>query len=354
MIFVPIVVILLPIAIGVNDKKKVAKRQITKFHQIYRGVSLIIVIFRLLIRQKKQVIETMEILNINKLTKRYGKLTAVNELEVSIEKGAIYGFLGPNGSGKTTTLGMILNIIRPSSGSFTWFANSSQDINRQKIGAIIETPIFYPYLSGQKNLEIFCKIKKIGYADIERVLKIVDLFERRKDAFKTYSLGMKQRLAIAGALLGEPEVLILDEPTNGLDPQGIAEIRNLIISIAKQGITIILASHLLDEVQKVCSHVLILKKGKMLISGKVDNILREPDIFEIKVKETEILHNLIAKTPELTLVQEHQGLFVVSYNNHSDGISLNRFLFENGLVAGHLQKQEKSLESYFLNLIENA
>ncbi len=296
----------------------------------------------------------MEILNINQLTKHYGKLTAVNGLNLSIEKGAIYGLLGPNGSGKTTTLGMILDVIRPSSGSFSWFANSDQNVNRHKIGAIIETPIFYPYLSGQKNLEIFCRIKKISYADIERVLKIVELYERRKDTFKTYSLGMKQRLAIAGALLGEPEVLIFDEPTNGLDPQGIAEIRNLIIKIAKQGITIILASHLLDEVQKVCSHVLILKKGKMLISGKVDDILREPDIFEIKVEKPEIFRELINTTEELKLIREHQDLFIVSFKTQSSGAELNQFLFDKGLVARHLQKQEKSLESYFLEIIENA
>lgn len=296
----------------------------------------------------------MEILNIDHLTKYYGKLTAVNKLTVSIEKGSIYGILGPNGSGKTTILGMILDVTRPSSGSFTWFSNSDQNVNRQKIGAIIETPIFYPYLSGQKNLEIFCQIKRIEFADIERVLKIVELYDRRKDTFKTYSLGMKQRLAIAGALLGEPEVLIFDEPTNGLDPQGIAEIRNLIIKIAKQGITIILASHLLDEVQKVCSHVLILKKGKMLISGKVDDILREPDIFEVKVNKPEKLHELIAKSEELFLVQEHKYLFVLQFKTNSNGVELNQFLFDNGLVASHLQKQEKSLESYFLNLIEHA
>jgi ABC-2 type transport system ATP-binding protein len=296
----------------------------------------------------------MEILNINQLTKHYGKLTAVNGLNLSIEKGAIYGLLGPNGSGKTTTLGMILDVIRPSSGSFSWFANSNQNVNRHKIGAIIETPIFYPYLSGQKNLEIFCKIKKIDFSDIERVLKIVELYERRKDTFKTYSLGMKQRLAIAGALLGEPEVLILDEPTNGLDPQGIAEIRNLIIKIAKQGITIILASHLLDEVQKVCSHVLILKKGKKLISGKVDDILREPEIFEIKVEKPEKFKVLISETEELKLIQEHQNMFIVSFGTQSKGAELNKFLFSHDIIVDHLQKQEKSLESYFLEIIENA
>lgn len=296
----------------------------------------------------------MEILNIKNLTKRYGKLIAVNKLNVSIEKGSIYGILGPNGSGKTTTLGMILNVIRPTSGSFSWFSNTDRNVNRQKIGAIIETPIFYPYLTGQKNLEIFCQIKKIGYSDIERVLKIVELYDRRKDTFKTYSLGMKQRLAIAGALLGEPEVLILDEPTNGLDPQGIAEIRRLIIAIAKQGITIILASHLLDEVQKVCSHVLILKKGKMLVSGKVDDILLEPTIFEIKVDENDKLRNLLSADNELSLIQEHNNLFVITSNNQFSGLELNRYLFENGITASHLQKQEKSLETYFLDIIEHA
>lgn len=296
----------------------------------------------------------MEILKIDQLSKKYGKLLAVDQLSLSIDKGSIYGILGPNGSGKTTTLGMILDVIRPSSGSFSWFTNSSQNVNRQKIGATIETPIFYPYLSGEKNLEIFCQIKKIGYSDIERVLKIVELYERRKDSFKTYSLGMKQRLAIAGALLGKPEVLILDEPTNGLDPQGIAEIRNLIIAIAKQGITIILASHLLDEVQKVCSHVLILKKGKKLIAGKVEDILLEPEIFELKVDNDDKLRMLIANSSQLDLVQEHQGLFVVNFHEKTNGSSLNQFLFENKIIAAHLQKQEKSLESYFLDLIEHA
>lgn len=293
----------------------------------------------------------MEILNIHQLTKKYGRLTAVNKLDVSIEKGSIFGLLGPNGSGKTTTLGMILNLIHPTSGSFRWFSNSEQTVNRQKIGAIIETPIFYPYLSAQKNLEVLCQIKKIPYSDIERVLRIVELYERRKDKFKTYSLGMKQRLAIAGALLGEPQVLILDEPTNGLDPQGIAEIRRLIVDIAKQGITIILASHLLDEVQKVCSHVLILKNGKKLVDGKVDDILREPDIFELKVENPEKLKSLLAEENDLQLIQEHRELYVVSFKENS-GAELNQFLFSNGVVANHLQKQEKSLESYFLEIID--
>lgn len=295
----------------------------------------------------------MKILKINKLCKNYGKLKAVDKLSVNIEKGSIYGLLGPNGSGKTTTLGMLLNVIRQSSGTFDWFSESGSVNIHQKIGAIIETPIFYPYLSGQKNLEIICQIKKIDYTDIERVLRIVELFSRRKDAFKTYSLGMKQRLAIAGALLGKPEVLILDEPTNGLDPQGIAEIRKLIIDIARQGITIILASHLLDEVQKVCSHVLILKNGRMLISGKVEDILREPDIYEISVDNEPELDQLFEMDSDIKLIQKHRNLYIVSFRDNSRGSELNKFLFEKGIIPSHLQKQEKSLESYFLKIIEN-
>lgn len=298
------------------------------------------------------ILEIMEILKINKLCKNYGKLKAVDKLSVNIEKGSIYGLLGPNGSGKTTTLGMLLNVIRPSSGTFDWFSESGSINIHQKIGAIIETPIFYPYLSGQKNLEIICQIKKIDYTDIERVLRIVELFSRRKDAFKTYSLGMKQRLAIAGALIGKPEVLILDEPTNGLDPQGIAEIRKLIINIAKQGITIILASHLLDEVQKVCSHVLILKNGRMLISGKVEDILREPDIYEISVDNEPDLNQLLELNSDLKLIQKHRNLYMVSFRDNSRGSELNKYLFEKGIIPSHLQKQEKSLESYFLEIIE--
>ncbi len=296
----------------------------------------------------------MKILEINQLSKNYGKLKAVDHLDIQIEQGSIYGLLGPNGSGKTTTLGMILNVIRPTSGNFRWFSVTNRDVNRQKIGATIETPIFYPYLSGQKNLELICLIKQIDNKDIERVLKIVDLYERRKDSFKTYSLGMKQRLAIAGALLGKPEVLILDEPTNGLDPQGIAEIRKLIIAIAKQGITIILASHLLDEVQKVCSHVVILKNGKKLIDGKVEDILREPAIFEIRVREPNKLRQLIENTADLQLLQEHLNLFTIRFEGKNQGHEVNQFLFKNDIVANHIQKQKKSLESYFLEITQHA
>ena len=198
------------------------------------------------------------VLTIDHLHKRYGKIQAVNDLSLEIEEGSVFGILGPNGSGKTTTLGMLLSVIRPDFGSFSWFGRSAASprdaaVSRKRIGAILETPIFYPYLSAVENLKIVAQIKGCQYERIDEVLRTVDLLERKDDTFKHYSLGMKQRLAIASALLVDPQVMILDEPTNGLDPQGIAEIRSLIVQIAGQGKTIILASHLLDEVQKVCT-----------------------------------------------------------------------------------------------------
>jgi ABC-type multidrug transport system, ATPase component len=194
------------------------------------------------------------VLSIRKLTKNFGKLCAVNQLDLEVQKGQVFGMLGPNGSGKTTTLGMLMGVVNPSAGDFSWFGQPATNLTRKKVGAVLEHPIFYPYLSGQKNLELNAMIKGADPNNIPKVLELVELAGRKDDKYKTYSLGMKQRLAIASALVSDPIVLILDEPTNGLDPMGIAEIREIIKRIASDGKTIILASHLLDEVQKVCSH----------------------------------------------------------------------------------------------------
>ena len=214
------------------------------------------------------------ILTITNLTKTYGKLTAVNNLSFTINKGNVYGILGPNGSGKSTTLGIALNVVNKTSGEFKWFnGNLSTHEALKKIGAIIERPNFYPYMTAYKNLKLVCKIKDIPEQKIDEKLELVGLLERKHSKFKTFSLGMKQRLAIASALLNDPEILILDEPTNGLDPQGIHQIRSLIKDIASKGTTILLASHLLDEVEKVCSHVVVLRKGEKLYSGRVDEMI---------------------------------------------------------------------------------
>jgi ABC-2 type transport system ATP-binding protein len=200
----------------------------------------------------------MEVLAINNLSKSYGKVKALDNLNLKIEAGNVYGLLGPNGSGKTTTLGIILGILSSDTGSFKWFDGKYGDNPRKKIGSILETPNFYPYLTASENLEIVRRIKKADKSNFDHLLKKVDLYERRRSKFQTYSLGMKQRLAIASTLIGNPEVLIFDEPTNGLDPQGIAEVRSILKNIASEGKTVILASHILDEVEKICSHVAII------------------------------------------------------------------------------------------------
>ena len=197
------------------------------------------------------------VLSVKNLTKRYNRIV-VDHISFDVERGNIYGILGPNGSGKSTTFGMLLTTINPTEGSWKWFGEEGTSTETlKKIGAIIEQPNFYPYLSAEKNLQIVAEIKEASYSRIDEVLALVGLLERKKDVFSTFSLGMKQRLAIASALLNNPEVLILDEPTNGLDPEGIIQIREIILQIAQQGITIIIASHLLDEIEKICSHVIV-------------------------------------------------------------------------------------------------
>ena len=228
------------------------------------------------------------ILSLNKLDKKFGNIHAVNNLSFDIQKGNVYGILGPNGSGKSTTLGIILNVVNKTSGSFSWFdGDLSTHQALKKVGAIIERPNFYPYMTAIQNLKLVCKIKEIPFDKIEEKLKAVNLHKRRNSKFKTFSLGMKQRLAIASALLNDPEILILDEPTNGLDPQGIHEIRQIITDIASKGTTILLASHLLDEVEKVCSHVVVIREGLKLYSGRVDEMTASHGLFELKVEESD-------------------------------------------------------------------
>ena len=225
------------------------------------------------------------ILNINGLSKSYGKVKALNNLNLQINQGEIFGILGPNGSGKTTTLGILLSVLNADSGSFSWNGQQPSKYDRKKIGSLLETPNFYPYLTAKQNLSIVCKIKEVNESEVDRVLSIGDLTNRANSKFKTFSLGMKQRLAIASALLGDPNILVLDEPTNGLDPQGIAEIRGIIIDLAAAGKTIIMASHILDEVEKVCTHVAVLKLGNLLTTGPIQTVLNnQAQVFVVSDK----------------------------------------------------------------------
>lgn len=295
------------------------------------------------------------ILSLHNLNKKFGKIHAVNNLSFDIKKGNVYGILGPNGSGKSTTLGIILNVVNETSGDFSWFGGRlSTHQALKKVGAIIERPNFYPYMTAIQNLELVCKIKEISTTKIEEKLKAVNLFERRDSKFKTYSLGMKQRLAIASALLNDPEILILDEPTNGLDPQGIHEIRHIIKEVASKGTTILLASHLLDEVEKVCSHVVIIREGVKLYSGRVDEMIASHGWFELNIDtDTKKLVALLSNFDGIVSVKEEDNKIIAMLGKPITASEINSFLFKNGMVLSHLVKSKPSLEQQFLTLTNN-
>ena len=294
------------------------------------------------------------ILTVNNLTKKYGYLTAVKDLSFTIEKGNVYGILGPNGSGKSTTLGIVLNVVNRTQGEFSWFGGEASTHEAlKKVGAIIERPNFYPYMTAVQNLKLVCKIKEVPATKVEEKLELVGLLERKNSKFKTYSLGMKQRLAIASALLNDPEILILDEPTNGLDPQGIHQIREIIKKIAAQGTTILLASHLLDEVEKVCSHVVILRKGEKLYSGKVDGMLASHGFFELKTEKSTELKQFLENHEDFDSIKEEFGIITGYPNKEISPDALNKILFDKGIVLSHLVKRKESLEEQFLELTKN-
>jgi len=290
------------------------------------------------------------VLSIQKLTKNFGKLCAVNNLDLEVKKGQVFGMLGPNGSGKTTTLGMLMGVVNPTAGSFSWFGEPATHHTRKKIGAVLEHPIFYPYLSGQKNLELNAMIKGANPNNIPKVLETVELTSRKDDKYRTYSLGMKQRLAIASALVSDPIILILDEPTNGLDPMGIAEIREIIKKIAADGKTIILASHLLDEVQKVCTHFAVLKRGSLMHIGPVDDVGKGEEVVEVQAYHDD-LGVLLQEFLGSASIKKENGIFQVMMKDGFHSKDLNRFLFDKGIVASHLITRKKSLEKQFLEIL---
>ena len=295
------------------------------------------------------------ILSLKNLDKKYGSVHAVNNLSFDIKKGNIYGILGPNGSGKSTTLGIILNVVNKSSGNFSWFNGTlSTHEALKKVGAIIERPNFYPYMTAVQNLKLICKIKEISTEIIDEKLKTVNLYERKNSKFSTFSLGMKQRLAIASALLNDPEILILDEPTNGLDPQGIHEIRQIITKIASKGTTILLASHLLDEVEKICSHVIVIRNGIKLYSGSVDEMTASKGFLELKIeKDEEKLLAALEFHPSVKKVVKNHEIIIATLNDDTSATEMNTFLFGKGLFLSHLVKRKPSLEQQFLDLTNN-
>jgi ABC-type multidrug transport system ATPase subunit len=293
----------------------------------------------------------MAILTVENISKNYGNIKALKGVSFSVPSGCVFGILGPNGSGKTTLLGIIMNVLKASGGSYQLFDEVATDAHRKKIGTLLETPNFYHYLSAIQNLKISCAIKGIGEEDIETVLQTVDLLKRKDSPFSTYSLGMKQRLAIGAALLGNPDVLVFDEPTNGLDPVGIAEIRSLIKDLSAKGKTIIMASHLLDEVEKVCTHVAILKQGDLLASGKVKDVFQENDIVQLAAANNAVLKMVLTKMNNYLRLDELNSLIELTYNSGMADLSaINKFCFDNGAVLSHLQLKKSNFESKFLEL----
>ena len=291
------------------------------------------------------------ILSINNINKRYGKIQAVKNVSFEIQKGNVYGILGPNGSGKSTTLGIVLSVVNKTSGEYSWFGGSMQTHEAlKKVGAIIERPNFYPYMTAEENLELVCKIKGISYNKVKEKLEVVGLIERKDSKFSTFSLGMKQRLAIASALLNDPEILILDEPTNGLDPQGIHQIRDIIRFIANQGTTILLASHLLDEVEKVCSHVLVLRKGEIFYSGTVTGMSSNIGYIELQSDNNLLLIESLNSYPNIEKITQEEGKVLIYSKQEIDTASLNKYLSDNNIYLSHLTKRKNSLEEQFLEL----
>jgi ABC-2 type transport system ATP-binding protein len=295
----------------------------------------------------------MTVLQINQILKTYGRITAVKNLNLTVQEGDIYGILGPNGSGKTTTLGIILGIIRMDKGDYSWFEGKYGKKARLRIGTLLETPNFYPYMDADQNLEVVAHIKGVKNPVFDELLELVNLKERRKSPFRTYSLGMKQRLAIASAMVGDPEVLIFDEPTNGLDPQGIAEVRETIREIAARGKTIIMASHILDEVEKICSHVAIIKNGNLLADGKIGSIINNEVKTEISSNQNVNLKTMLQGLSWIKNIEESNGRFEVILEEGKTAADLNSFAFEKGITLNHLLSKKRSLETEFLEITKN-
>lgn len=294
------------------------------------------------------------VLSVNNLAKSYGLVRALDGVSFDVPQGSVFGILGPNGSGKTTLLGIIMEILKASGGSYSWQGQPATNEHRRQIGTLLETPNFYHYLSGEKNLAIAAAIKQKGTDDIPEVLKTVNLYQRKDSKFSTYSLGMKQRLAIASTLIGNPDILVFDEPTNGLDPAGIAEIRELIKELNRKGKTIIMASHILDEVEKVCTHVAIIQKGVLKTSGPVSDVLNtsadSSTTILISADDNEALRSVISNMPGINSVTVQDNLLMLSCNESVTSSAINRYCFEKGITLNQLLVKRKTLETRFLEI----
>ncbi|MDD2197842.1 MAG: ATP-binding cassette domain-containing protein [Bacteroidales bacterium] len=292
------------------------------------------------------------VLVVKNLSKNFGKIRAIQNISFSIEKGKVVGLLGPNGSGKTTTLSIVIGLKKASGGLFSWFNLPEGETENKRIGSLIEVPYFYPYLTLSRNLEIVAKVKGINSNQIPKTLDVVGLANRASTKFQTLSLGMKQRLAIASALLGNPEVLVLDEPTNGLDPEGISEVREIIINLSKLGKTILLASHILDEVEKVCSDVIILKQGKIISQGSVNELLSEKHMVILSADNNENLYSQLSNYKRIEIVEKRSDCLLIALDDAGVVPEINQWLMQKGTVLTRIEPVKKTLESQFLQIIK--
>ena len=293
-----------------------------------------------------------KVLQINNLSKNYGSLQAVKGVSFNVNKGEVYGILGPNGSGKTTTLAVVLGILNANGGSYQWFDEPFTKLARRRIGSLIETPNFYPYLTLWENLKIVAKIKDAPESDINYALGVANLLKRKHTNFGHLYLGMKQRMSMAAVLIGNPEVLVLDEPTNGLDPEGFAEVRNIIQSQANEGKTIIIASHILDEVEKVCSHVAILKSGELIANGRVGELLSSDETVIINSDKNEGLIDILKESKIVKNVYQEDLDIAVVLNTDYNVTDLNKYCFEKDQILTKIIVRKQSLEDQFLQLVK--
>ncbi len=285
------------------------------------------------------------------LKKNYGNVQAVKDISLNVHYGDIYGILGPNGSGKTTTLGMVLGAVIPTSGKYSWFEEGSAHQLRKRIGALLEKPNFYPHLSGIQNLKLVADIKDLKKHNMQDAIDLCGVGKYLNRKFITYSTGMKQRLALAATLLGKPEVIVLDEPTNGLDPEGISDVREIIKDIGKNGITVIMASHLLDEVQKVCSHVSVLKSGQKLFEGQVSALVAESEGIEIGSDDLDKLHRAILDYNGIDHFEKKGEIVFVRLKPGFKSGELSAYLIKNGVDITHFAHRKGNLEEEFLHLL---
>jgi ABC-2 type transport system ATP-binding protein len=285
------------------------------------------------------------------LTKSYGDVLAVDHLSLRVPRGGVFGFLGPNGSGKTTTMGMLLGLVQRTSGEARIFGQpAGRSDTLRRIGAMVESPTFYPYLSGRANLRYFQGIGRRGApADIERLLDLVDLGTRADSKFGTYSLGMKQRLGVACALLGDPDLVFLDEPTNGLDPAGVVEVRELIRDLGKGGRTIVLSSHLLAEAELVCDNVAVLSHGKLIVQGGITELLRQHDSVRLGTTNDTAAAGLLSAQPWIESVASGESDLVVTAPPDR-AADISRTLAEAGIYVTKLVPIHRTLEEFFMDV----